>query len=495
MSTPISLRVERVHRVLGVDERADAAELLGLGEDVVDQRRLAGGLRAEDLDDAAARHAADAEREVERQRARRDRVDLHLRALVAHAHDACPCRTGARSASARPAARRRGPSRPSRLRSRACHEAFLRWKSTAHSEAGVGRSGHASRARCDEARRAFVTELPPGEDAFGPRTPASSAGHSAGCPDLAPPRPRATALDDAGAGAGPVGPRAAASKVSPRGPSRANDQPRRIDAAGQPPEPRPESRLDGGEVRDRQHRRWARGSRREHGAYRTAPRRPAPSAGRSPRWTPRPSRSRGTRLARRRLRSLIRTAPRPAQPRPPRAPQHLAVGVAQLGHEAAQRPALHAQPDPQRPPARERPLAHPHAPHDEAQPGGRAQHRGRAGERPERRPGQLAVASSARRPAGPSTTGCAGRLARVHGRLLRRGRARAPSTATTVPAGHLAGQRPRLGPPGLALERPRRRVDVPREAARRPGRSSVVSRKSSIVKRGRRDRAVALARS
>ena len=81
------LRVQRVHRVLGVDERAHAAEALGLGEDVVDERRLAGGLRAEDLDDAAARHAADPEREVERQRARRDRVDLDLGALVAHAHD------------------------------------------------------------------------------------------------------------------------------------------------------------------------------------------------------------------------------------------------------------------------------------------------------------------------------------------------------------------------------------------------------------------------
>ena len=54
---------------------------------VVDERRLARGLRAEDLDDAPARHAADAEREVERQRAGGDRVDLDLRALVAHAHD------------------------------------------------------------------------------------------------------------------------------------------------------------------------------------------------------------------------------------------------------------------------------------------------------------------------------------------------------------------------------------------------------------------------
>ena len=81
------LGVERVHRVLGVDERAHAAELLGLGDDVVGQRRLARGLRAEDLDDAPARDAADAQREVERQRARGDRLHPDLRARVAHAHD------------------------------------------------------------------------------------------------------------------------------------------------------------------------------------------------------------------------------------------------------------------------------------------------------------------------------------------------------------------------------------------------------------------------
>ncbi len=73
--------------MLGIDEGAHAAELLGLGEDVVDERRLARGLRAEDLDDAPARHAADPEREIERQGAGRDRVDLDLRAGVAHAHD------------------------------------------------------------------------------------------------------------------------------------------------------------------------------------------------------------------------------------------------------------------------------------------------------------------------------------------------------------------------------------------------------------------------
>ena len=72
-------RVLRVHRVLGVDEGADAAAALRLGDHVVDERRLARRLGAEDLDDAAARQPADAEREVERERAGRDRSDRHLR--------------------------------------------------------------------------------------------------------------------------------------------------------------------------------------------------------------------------------------------------------------------------------------------------------------------------------------------------------------------------------------------------------------------------------
>ena len=86
MLTPMLLRVLRVHRVLRVDEGADAAAALGLGDHVVDERRLARRLRAEDLDDAAARQAADAEREVERERAGRDRADRDLGA-VAHLHD------------------------------------------------------------------------------------------------------------------------------------------------------------------------------------------------------------------------------------------------------------------------------------------------------------------------------------------------------------------------------------------------------------------------
>jgi hypothetical protein len=51
--------------VLGVDEGTYAAELLRLGEDVVDERSLARGLRAVDLDDAPAGDPADSQREVQ----------------------------------------------------------------------------------------------------------------------------------------------------------------------------------------------------------------------------------------------------------------------------------------------------------------------------------------------------------------------------------------------------------------------------------------------
>ena len=69
MSTPSFLRVLGVEGVLGVDERHDAAGLLGVRHGVQREGRLAGGLRPVDLDDTAARQAADAERHVERGRA------------------------------------------------------------------------------------------------------------------------------------------------------------------------------------------------------------------------------------------------------------------------------------------------------------------------------------------------------------------------------------------------------------------------------------------
>ena len=85
MLTPMRFAYAGIHRVLRVDERADAAAALGLGDHVVDERRLSGRLRPEDLDHAAAREAADTERHVERQRPRGDGADRDL-GLVVHLH-------------------------------------------------------------------------------------------------------------------------------------------------------------------------------------------------------------------------------------------------------------------------------------------------------------------------------------------------------------------------------------------------------------------------
>ena len=73
---PAGARVARVQGVLHVDEGGDAAAPLGLGDDVLAERGLAGRLRAEHLGDPPARNASDAEREVEGDRSGRDEVDL-----------------------------------------------------------------------------------------------------------------------------------------------------------------------------------------------------------------------------------------------------------------------------------------------------------------------------------------------------------------------------------------------------------------------------------
>jgi hypothetical protein len=83
------LGIGRIERVLGVDEGGGAAALLALGDDLQRQRGLAGGLGPVDLDDAAARQAADAERDVEPQRAGRLSRPRRRRSAtgVAEAHD------------------------------------------------------------------------------------------------------------------------------------------------------------------------------------------------------------------------------------------------------------------------------------------------------------------------------------------------------------------------------------------------------------------------
>ena len=55
MSTPSFCGVVGVERVLGIDERGDAARALRVGDRVQRERRLTRGLRAVDLDDAATR--------------------------------------------------------------------------------------------------------------------------------------------------------------------------------------------------------------------------------------------------------------------------------------------------------------------------------------------------------------------------------------------------------------------------------------------------------
>ena len=54
--------------MLRVDEGADAAKLLRLSDNVVDERRLTGRFWPKELDDAAARHPADSKSEIERER-------------------------------------------------------------------------------------------------------------------------------------------------------------------------------------------------------------------------------------------------------------------------------------------------------------------------------------------------------------------------------------------------------------------------------------------
>ena len=80
------LGVLGVERVLGVDERRDAAGLLRVGDRVQGDGGLAEALRAVDLDDPAAGQAADAEGDVEGDRPGRDDLDRGPH-VVAEAHD------------------------------------------------------------------------------------------------------------------------------------------------------------------------------------------------------------------------------------------------------------------------------------------------------------------------------------------------------------------------------------------------------------------------
>src|SRR5205814_2027190 len=80
-------RVAHVERVLRVDEGADAAALLALGDELERERGLTRRLRSVDLDHPPARDPADAERDIEAERARRQAGDVLRQRLLAELHD------------------------------------------------------------------------------------------------------------------------------------------------------------------------------------------------------------------------------------------------------------------------------------------------------------------------------------------------------------------------------------------------------------------------
>ena len=72
--------------MLGVDKRDLSAHFLRGSGDVQRHGRFAGGLRSVDLNNTPTRNAADAQRDIQRQRARRNRLHIQ-RAVFAKAHD------------------------------------------------------------------------------------------------------------------------------------------------------------------------------------------------------------------------------------------------------------------------------------------------------------------------------------------------------------------------------------------------------------------------
>ena len=82
------LCVGRIQRVFGVNKRRKATGSLCVGDDMEHQRRFAGRFRTENLNHPAARHAADPEGQVKRQRAGGNHVDLGLRTRITQSHDA-----------------------------------------------------------------------------------------------------------------------------------------------------------------------------------------------------------------------------------------------------------------------------------------------------------------------------------------------------------------------------------------------------------------------
>src|SRR5215469_1423941 len=80
------LRIGGVERVLRIDEGRRAAAALHFRDDLQCEGGLAGGLRPEDLDDAAARQAADAQGDIQAERAGGNGLDVEALRGIAKAH-------------------------------------------------------------------------------------------------------------------------------------------------------------------------------------------------------------------------------------------------------------------------------------------------------------------------------------------------------------------------------------------------------------------------
>lgn len=81
------LGIDRIERMLGVDEAANAALLLRLGHRVQRECRLTGAFRAINLDNTAARQTAHAQSNIEAQRPGGDGLDLDHLIVGAEPHD------------------------------------------------------------------------------------------------------------------------------------------------------------------------------------------------------------------------------------------------------------------------------------------------------------------------------------------------------------------------------------------------------------------------
>jgi hypothetical protein len=73
--------------MLGVDDGARASEVLRLGDDVLDHGGFAGRFWSKDLEHPTAWRAANAESDVESDRAGGDRIDRHSLGSLAQLHD------------------------------------------------------------------------------------------------------------------------------------------------------------------------------------------------------------------------------------------------------------------------------------------------------------------------------------------------------------------------------------------------------------------------